>query len=393
MNSLLGAGVIFLSGLLLARAFRWFKIPSITAYLILGIILGPVFLNVIPGKIISISGLISNFVLGIVAFSIGRTFHRENFRLFGRQVLWISILEAIGAWFMVTVILLIVFKSIAVAIVFGAIASATAPAATIMVIREYKARGPVTNTLLGVVAIDDAWCLIIFAISLAVSKAILFHQPGTQLMLINVFTKSIIEIIGAFFLGAILGLMLDFVGKILRTPEEVLTVSIGFIFVAAGISMHFNLSVLLTCMVLGLALTNIRNANEQFFESLQKVDTTLFLFFFVLAGANLEINQLENLSVMGVFYLIFRIIGKVGGAYIGGKISNASSQIQKYLGWGLVPQAGVALGCALVVKSELPEIGGLIFSTIVATTVIYEIFGPLCTKYALIKTGEIEEKA
>lgn len=389
MNTLSSIGVILLAGLLLARAFRVAKLPSITAYLILGILLGPYVSGIVPVKILGFSGIVSNFVLGIVAFSIGRTFHKQNFRLFGKQVLWISILAAVGAWVLVTVVILLMRLPMHTAILLGAISSATAPAATIMVIREYKARGPVTNTLLGVVAIDDAWCLIIFAISLAISKCLYFHQ-ATQTLVLKVLTSSIVHVIVAFILGTALGFALDLIGKILKKSEEVMTVSIGFIAITTGIALHFNLSVLLACMALGITLTNIRNNNDQFFNALQRIDSPLFLFFFVLAGANLEVTQLSQLGLIGMIYLITRIIGKVGGSYLGGKLSNASPAIQKYLGWGLVPQAGVALGCALVVKAELPEVGAFIFSVILATTILYEIFGPLCTKYALAKTGEIE---
>jgi Kef-type K+ transport system membrane component KefB len=335
------------------------------------------------------SGLVSNFVLGIVAFTIGRNFHRHTFRIFGKQVLWISCLETIGAFLLVTSIFLALGKPVFIAILFGAISSATAPAATVMVIREYKARGPLTNTLLGVVAVDDAWCLILFAISLAISKSLYFHNAESHAAILKVLSNALTGILGAFVLGFILGLLLDWIGKILKNPEEIFTVSLGFILLATGIASYLHLSVLLTCMAMGTALINIRNANEQFFDAIQKIDAPLFLFFFVLAGANLEISSLGKLGIMGLFYLIFRIMGKMSGAFIGGKISNSLPEIQKYLGLGLVPQAGVALGCALVVKSELPDIGGLVFSTIVATTVLYEVFGPLCTRYALQKAGEI----
>jgi Kef-type K+ transport system membrane component KefB len=388
MNTILGLGFILLAGLLSARLINKLRFPAVTAYLILGILIGPALFRLVPKGILDASGLISNIVLGIIAFGIGQNFSRDNFNRIGKPVMWISILEACGAWVLVTFVFLVILREpFYVSLLFGAIASATAPAATVMVIREYRAKGIFTDTLLGVVAIDDAWCLIIFAISLAISRAIYGHMLA-GFFLIKVFLNSILSIFGAFILGYIVAMALSYLSRYLRTQTELLIFILGFVFLNIGVAIWLNLSVLLANMFLGAVLVNINKSSFNFFDSLKTVDSPLFLLFFVLAGANLEIGILSKLGLIGMAYLIFRVVGKVAGASLGARISNASKSIKRYLGWGLVPQAGVALGCALIAKNDFPTVGGMIFTTIVATTVIYELVGPLCTKYALQKAGE-----
>lgn len=389
MNTILGLGLILLAGLFSARLIGKIRFPAVTAYLVLGILIGPSLFRLIPAEIMNASGLISNIVLGVIAFSIGQNFSRHSFRKIGKSVVWISVLEACAAWILVTLVFSLVLKQpFYISLLFGAISSATAPAATVMVIREFRAKGNLTDTLLGVVAIDDAWCLIIFAVSLAISKAIHSHMLATS-FLVKVFFNSILSIFGAFILGSIIALLLSYLSRFIRTQAELLIFTLGFILLGIGMATWMHLSVLLANMFLGAILVNINKTSFNFFDVLKNVDSPLFLFFFVLAGANLEIKLLSGLGLVGSVYLIFRVMGKMGGARLGAHISGASSIVRKYLGLGLVPQAGVALGCALVAKSDFPSVGGMIFTTIVATTVVYELIGPLCTKYALHKAGEI----
>ena len=207
--------------------------------------------------------------------------------------------------------------------------------------------------------------------------------------LIRVFLNSIWNIIGAFILGSIIAILSSYFSRFIRTQAEFLIFTLGFILLSIGIAIWLHLSVLLANMFLGAFLVNIDKSSFSSFDVLKTVDSPLFLLFFVLAGANLEIGLLPRLGLIGSVYLVFRVIGKITGAGLGAHISNASKNIRKYLGLGLVPQAGVALGCALVAKSDFPNIGSMIFTTIVATTVIYELIGPICTKIALKRAGEI----
>ncbi len=389
MNVILDLGFILLAGIFLAKFIRKMHFPAVTAYLLLGIFIGPSLFNLISPGIIQISGLVSNIALGFIAFSIGQNFSIVHFRKIGRSVFWISILEACGAWILVTLLFYFLLRQpFYISLLFGAISAATAPAATVMVVREYKARGIFTDTLLGVVAIDDAWCLIIFALSFAVAKAIYFHLSG-NFFLLRVLMKALLEIGGAFILGGLMAYFSSLVSKFLRTPTELLVYTLGFIFLNIGLAIAFHLSVLLSSMVLGMTLVNINKSSFQFFDILKSVDSPLYLTFFVLAGANLELKLLGQIGILGMSYLIFRIIGKMSGAALGAAIAKAVKPVRKYFGLALIPQAGVALGCALIVKANFPEVGGMIFTALIATTIVYELVGPICTKFALKKAGEI----
>ena len=388
MNTILGLGFILIAGLFSARLINKIRFPAVTAYLLLGILIGPSILNLTSQELINSSGFISNIVLGLIAFGLGQSFTRAFFRNIGRPVLWISILEAVLPWILVTLSFFFILKQpFYVALLFGAIASATAPAATVMVVREYKAKGRFTDILLGVVAIDDAWCLIIFAVSLAISKALAFHTSNT--FIFRVVFSSMIEIIGALLLGGAIAFFVTLFSKFVRTQTELLIYTLGFVLLTTGLAIKLGLSVLLANMFLGTVLININKSNFEFFDVLKLIDSPLYLLFFVLAGINLEIGLLKGIGVLGIVYILFRIIGKVTGSIWGGYIVKVEERIRRYLGLGLLPQAGVALGCALIAKSNFPKVGSMIFTTIVATTVIYELVGPLCTKYALQKAGEI----
>lgn len=341
-----------------------------------------------PLKLIVASDFISNLVLGVIAFSLGANFRIENIRAAGKPVLWISLLEAGFAWLIVTMVMIAyhMLNGLPVhpALVLGAAAAATAPAATVMVIREYRANGPVTEMLLRVVAIDDAWCLIFAALAITVANALSMGIFNTRVLL-----DAFAEVFFALILGVALGIFIRAIVRFIRTVEEVLVVTLGSILLAVGLALKLHLSPLLTNIAFGFAVANIVKDNELFFENLRKVDMVLFLGFFVLVGANLEIDLLPKVGVMGILYIVFRVIGKFLGVKLGAYISGAESKISKYLAWGLVPQAGVALGVALSAKALYPRYGGIIFTTITATTIIYELVGPICAKYGLKKAGEI----
>ncbi len=387
--TILSLGFILLAGLLAGKVIRRLKVPAVTAYLLLGVIIGPSVLNLVSESILTSSGLISNIVLGLIAFSIGQNFALERFRKIGRPIIWISVLAAVAPWFLVTVALLLLLRQpFYIALLFGAISSATAPAATMMVVREYKAKGSFTDTLLGVVAIDDAWCLIIFALSFAIAKALAVHITSNFFMFKIIF-HSLLEIIGAFFLGGILALVLSYLSRFVKTPADLLIYTLGFIFLNTGLALYFNFSVLLANMVMAAVLVNVHKVSFKFFEALRAIDSPLYLLFFVLAGANLEIGLLKAIGLLSLGYIIFRSLGKIGGSYLGGLIARVPARMKNYMGMGLLSQAGVAMACALVAKASFPKVGGMIFTTIVACDIIFELIGPLFTRISLKKAGEI----
>ncbi|MCK4245249.1 MAG: cation:proton antiporter, partial [Candidatus Omnitrophica bacterium] len=314
MNTIFSLGIILLVGLFAAKILRQIKFPAVTTYLLLGIIIGPHLLNFVSPGIINSSGLISNIVLSIIAFGLGQNFSKEHFKKIGKSVLTISILEAVGAWILVTLALFFILKQqLYLALLFGSIGAATAPAATVMVIREYRARGTFTNTLLGVVALDDAWCLIIFSVSLAIARALSLHL-GANILLLKIFLHTFGHIIGAFLLGGIIGILLNWLGRFVKTRADLLIITLGSILVTAGLSILLDFSVLLANMALGTVLINLKKHNYGFFEILHTVDTPLFLFFFVLAGANLEIPLLPKIGVIAITYFVFVVVGKIAGA-------------------------------------------------------------------------------
>ncbi len=390
LDPILSLGIIFLTGFIVSRIIDKIRLPAVTGDLILGIIIGEEFLNLLSHKILSSSSFVSNIVLGFIAFSIGQNFSLERFKKIGKTVLFISVFEAAFAWIFVTLVFHIVLRQpLYISLVFGAIASATAPAATVMVIREYRAKGLFTNVLLGVVAIDDAWCLIIFSFSLAMARALSYHHAGGML-LIEAMGHGLFEITGAFILGIVLGLLFKLFSKYIKTEQGLEIYTLGFILIAIGIAIHLHLSVLLSSMVLGATVVNTLRGDDRFFHALRGLEYPLYLLFFVLAGANLELESIKHLGVFGLVYLFTRVAGKVIGARIGAFLARAPLNVQKYIGFGLIPQAGVALGVALIAKNDFPTYGGIIFDTIVGTTVIYEIIGPVVTKWALKKAGEIK---
>jgi len=387
MNEILGFSLILLLGFVVQKVLKKLGLPAVTAYLILGIAIGPYALNLIGPKLLGASGLVSEIALGVIAFSIGGNFSRINLKRIGKSVLVISIFEVFFAFLFVLIVSFFLFhKHLYLCLLLGSVAAATAPAATVMIIREYRAKGILTNTLLGIVAIDDAWGLILFAICFAIAKSLVYPENISLLQTTGI---AFLKIVIALLLGGILGWFLSFLSKLAKTRDELLIYTLGFIFLGIGLSKSFDLSVLLVNMSMGVAAINFSRVGKRFFDTIEMVDNPLFLLFFVISGANLEIPALRTVGLISIGYLIARIIGKFGGCFIGSYVVHASKKIKKYLGFGLVPQAGVALGMALYIKTYLPEAGNIILPVIIGSTVIYEIFGPLCTKFALVKAGEI----
>ena len=389
-NPILSLAIIFILSFFASRLTRKLKIPTITAYVILGILLSPNLLNLISQKFLATSDFFSQIVLGMIAFSLGESFSLRTLRRVGRAVISISISASLLPCLLVTVVLWLVFKQpFYIALVFGAIASATAPAVVVMVTQEYKAKGDFTDTLLGVVAIDDAWALMIFGLSLSLAVSFI-NGNGSTLDIVKDLTKASIEIGGAFLLGGIVAFVFDKLSGFINTRKERLIYTFGFLFLTIGLAISLNFSVLLSCMVFGAILTNINKESFQFFSSLREIDAPLYLIFFVLAGASLNISVLCAALALTAGYIAFRTIGKIIGASLGARFVGASGTIRKYMGLALIPQAGVALACALIAKHAIGGIwGDRILTITIASTVIFELIGPWVTKYSLVKAGEI----
>lgn len=392
-DPILSLALIFIAGFFLSKIVEKLRIPTITTYVILGILLSPNLLGVISPKILAASDIFSNVVLGIIAFSLGRSLSLEIFRQIGKAVIAISLSASLIPWVLVALVLWLVFKQpLAVALVFGSIAAATDPATTVAVSQEYRSKGVFTNTLLGVVAVDDLWALILFGFSFALAQASFLQTAGSSL----VFKELLIalgEIGGSLLIGIIVAFIFNFFLKIVRSPRDRLIYSLGFLLLAIGLAIYFKMSILLTAMFFGAFFVNTNKTHHYVFETVNNVTPPLYLVFFVLAGAQLKFQMLSVVIVLIAAIFILRIVGKVVGAFIGAKCTGSSSLIQKYMGIALLPQAGVALGCALVAKHHLNNNwGDLILTTTVGTTVFFELFGPLITRFSLIKAGNITEE-
>lgn len=388
MNTILCLGIILVGALVAEKVVSYLKVPAITSYILLGILLGPYALNLTGEGLMASSELFSNIVLGFIAFHIGKNFSLENFRRIGKTVLSVSLSVTVATLICVTVgIYFVAHQPFHIALMFGAISTATAPATTMMIIRQYKARGLFTDVLLGTVAIDDAWGIMIFSVSLAIAQIVQIGQ-FSELIIMFVAMKAAGKIFFSMIMGLIMAFLVSKVSVYLKEREDVLTFILGAILINTGIALYFHMSPLLSNMFFGAALVNIEKTSFKFFDSISTVDWPFYIMFYVLAGANLDIGLLSAMGLIGSVYIISRIIGRIGGAYAGAVIAGAEDSIKRYMGLALMAQAGVAIGLAMMAKVNLPHTGGAILNTIIATTVIYEILGPIATRYALVKSGD-----
>ncbi|MCK5288364.1 MAG: cation:proton antiporter, partial [Candidatus Omnitrophica bacterium] len=325
------------------------------------------------------------------AFSLGEAFSFKSIKRVGKAVASISLSASILPWLIVTVVVWLVFhQPLYIALILGAIAAATDPATTVIVSQEYKSKGEFTDTLLGVVAIDDVWALIVFGLSLSLAKSFA-NGNGDSIYIWKDLLKAGVEIGGSFVLGIGIAWIFNKFAHLINSSKERLIYMLGFLSLVIGLSIMLNFSILLSCMFFGTILVNGNKSSFEFFDSLREVDSPLYLIFFVLAGASLKISVLGGAIFLTVGFIIFRIFGKIIGAYFGAKIIGASSSIKKYMGWALIPQAGVALACALIAKNEIGgEMGDKILTITIASTVFFEILGPWITKLALVKAGDVK---
>ena len=369
-----------------SKLMKKVKLPNVTGYLIIGLLAGPYCLNIVPEGILHDLSFIPTVALGFIALSIGAEFKLSYLKKVGKAPVIIAILEGLGAILVVDTILILTGHDVRFSLVLGAIASATAPAATLMVVRQYKAKGPVTSTLLPVVAIDDAVALIGFGISVAIAKAL----ANPEASIASALVAPVIEIVGALILGAILGIVYAFLSKYFTGRGNRMSVTFAMVFICLGVCEMFALSSLLACMAMSAVYVNLFNDYETVFALTDRITPPLFMLFFFLSGAELNVGILGSVGIIGIIYVVFRVVGKVSGAYLGAKISKAEPVVQKYLGLTLVPQAGVAIGLATTALTIVPEYGTQIQTIILCGTVIYELIGPLTTKIALKKAGEIQ---
>ena len=413
MQILFSLSISLLAGLILSRLAKLLNLPAVTAYLIAGVLIGPYLLGAlgVPGlgfiSMVDVESysLVCDVALGFIAFSIGNEFRLAQLKEIGKQATVIGVAQALVTTLVVDVALVLLHfaipdkLSLSAAIVLGAVATATAPAATLMVVRQYKAKGPVTDILLPVVALDDAVGLVVFAVSFGIARAL----GSGRVDIVSIIVEPLLEVILSLALGIVMGLLFTFAERFFHSRSKRLAMSVAFVMLTVAISMlkfdvggvHIAFSSLLSCMMLGAIFCNICDFSEELMHRVDRWTAPLFVLFFVISGAELELSVFADLAIVliGLVYIASRSIGKYFGAYSSAKFTHCNDNIVKFLGITLLPQAGVALGMAM----KAMELGseGLIVSNITLFAVlIYEIVGPTLTKIALTKAGDIkpEEK-
>ena len=388
-NYLLYLGIVLFAGLIFGRLAKLCRLPNVTGYLVAGLLLGPSFLNLIPQGTLSHLDIISEVALGFIAFAVGSEFKLTYLKKVGPGPLIIAVMEAFGAMVLVFAGLTIAGFPADMSILLAAIASATAPAATIMVVRQYRAKGPVTDTLLTVVALDDAVALMAFGIAAAVAQA----MHGASSSLVWTVTKPLLEIVGALGIGGVLGLLFLVPMHFFKKDSNRLIITCGFIFTGVAVADLLGLSSLLLIMAMGSVLVNVAKADNSIPRIADSVTPPIFLLFFAISGAELDIRVLPSIGLVGVLYLVLRVLGKMGGAALGGIIAKSPPTVKKYLGFTLIPQAGVAIGLSLLATQMFPSYGPQIRAVVLCATFVYELIGPAVTKLGLKAAGEIKEPA
>lgn len=406
----LSLSVALLAGLLLSRLAKKVQLPAVTAYLVAGVLIGPFVLGRIgipgigiTGEQIEGFGLVSDLALGFIAFSMGSEFRIAQLKKIGKQATFIGVFQALFTTVIVDAALIGLHLiipdkfSIDAAIVLGAVATATAPAATLMVVKQYKAKGPVTDILLPVVALDDAVGLVVFAISFGIARSL-----GTGAVNVtSVILEPVLEVVLSLLLGFVMGLLFTLCEKYFHSRSERMAVSVTFVMMTVAISsmsfeigsIHIGFSSLLACMMLGTVFCNICEVSEELMERADRWTTPVLILFFVISGAELELSVFADVMVIliGAVYIVSRSLGKYFGAGISARLSKCDPNVVKYLGITLFPQAGVALGMAIKAIELGPE-GAIVRNITLFAVLVYEIVGPYLTKVALTKAGDINEE-
>ena len=418
--------ILLFVALFSTRLMRLIKLPNVTGYIITGIIMGPfvfgllfnnfTYENIKDGmvfKFVDQISWVSTVALGFIAFSIGTSFKTNVIKSLGKRVIVITILEALGASLLVFIALLIAhfifheYISWQLVLTLSAIASATAPAATLMVIKQYRAHGPLVDTLLPVVALDDAAALILFAILFQIATAL----AGGTISVYTILVKPLLEIMISLVVGTALGFIISFMSRFFRSRNNRLIWCIFSVFAALGIYYlfksqmmgSFELSSLLICMMAGAIYTNFVKESNRTLDVMDRFTSPIYMMFFVISGASLDLSIFFNkdgllVVIIALIYIIFRVIGKWSGAYVGASITRCEPQVKKYLGFALIPQAGVAIGLSTTAyrlfanNPETSKAGSLILAIILTSTLIYELIGPMVAKFALKQAHEITEE-
>ena len=388
-------GLVVICAYLAAKGMQRVGIPQVVGFIFVGVLLGSSFLNVVPLPLIRELAFISEIALAMIGFDMGSHLRYADLRRLGRSILAVLLCEGVGAFLLVSAGVYLLTRSIPMALVFGALASATAPAATVDVLHEYHAQGPLTTTLMAVVGMDDALALLLFSIAATVAESTLSGTGQTSLA--PVLYLSLREIGGAVLLGLLLGLPFQELLNRLEHEHAVYGFIVGVVIFAAGLANSLGISLILSLMTMGVIVANVRGDNSLYVRRVvERVGPIIYMLFFALVGARLQISLLPAMGLLGLTYLVLRTGGKLGGAWLGSTLGGAEPQVRKYLGFGLLSQAGVAIGLALSIAHRFDaygaagaQLGTTVINVITATTFVVQIVGPIMLKYAITQAGEL----
>jgi len=404
MDLILASGILAIAGFFGGLAARKIKFPRISGYIIVGILLSPSLLNIIPSELIKGDlSVITDITLGVVAYLIGGSLNIERLKKLGKTIISITFCEAIGAWIFVTLLIaslghfIIRFSTpnpnyyqtyLPMAIIIGAISCATAPAATMSIIHEYRAKGPLTTTLLGVVALDDAFAIISYAAAIGAAEMLLISLGAVSLY--RMLIVPLLDIAGSLLLGTGFGFALIYMSRFTRTRKALLVTVLGTIMLCIGAAKILDVSALLANMAMGFIIVNKMRRSEEMFGVISDIEDVLFAMFFTLAGAHFNLGIIKTAGILALLIIIGRFSGKFIGARIGAFISLAPTVVRRYLGFGLLPKAGVTVGLILLAQknSAFSIIGTIMVNGVLASVIINELIAPPFTKYALFKAGE-----
>jgi len=397
-NLVLAIGIIIVIGLFGGLVAERLKFPRITGYIIIGILLSPSVFNVISGATIENLGIITDVALGIIAFLVGGGLRLEPLRKLGRSIAWITPFQSVGAWCLVTLVLAFLFPRILtipnatfyntyfpMAFIIGAVSCATAPAAIVAIINEYRARGPFTTILLAVVALDDAIAVVAFAIALSICQPLVSGAGGVSFY--QMFGVPFLQIAQSIGIGVAFGFALIYIARLVRTRPLLLVVVFGVIMACIGVTNLLGVSLILANMAVGFVVVN-RVRERQTFLALEEIEDVIFAMFFVLAGLHFDLGVMKTAGVVAGLIVLARCCGKYFGTRAGARISHSSDAVKKYLGLALLPKAGVTLGLVLLAERAFPTFGAIMMNAVLASVIINELVAPPLAKYALFKAGE-----
>ena len=398
MDLILAIGLMVVIGFFGGCVARKLKFPRITGYIIIGVLLSPSVLNIISKGTVENLDIITDIALGIIAYLVGGSLHIESLRKLEKSIAWITPFQSLGAWFFVTLSIAFLCPFILtipeatfyqtyfpIAFVIGAVSCATAPAATMAIIHEYKAKGPLTTTLLAVVALDDAIAIGAFSIALGISKPLVSGIGGVSL--IQMLGIPFLQIAESIAIGIVFGFALVYISRLIRIRELLLVIIFGMIMLCIGVANHLGISAILANMVVGFIVVNKAKRKEMLLV-VEEIEDVVFAMFFVLAGLHFDLSVMESAFILALLIVLTRCVGKYMGTRIGATISHAPDTVKNYLGLALLPKAGVTVGLILLAERAFPAFGAILVNAVLASVIINELIAPPLVKYAIFKAKE-----